>query len=150
MMRKVFSIILSFLLLASHMSLAIGTHFCSGKAVETKIIWGKTHLGCGMPDMAETCDIPGESCDVSHELLAQDIHFDKVPCCENEYQTFQVTDEFVKDVTPQFLHVNLAVAFIYTTLYLDLFPTLTPPFYTEYNPPPLDKDLPILFQTFLI
>jgi hypothetical protein len=132
------------------MYLTIGTHFCGGEAVETKILFGETHLGCEMPDMAETCDIPGESCDVSHGHLAQDIYFDKVTCCENVYQTFQVTNEFVNDVTPPFLHVNVAVAFIYTTLNLDLFSKSTPQFYTEYNPPPLEKDLLILFQTFLI
>jgi len=150
MMKKVFSIILSFLLVASHMSLAIGTHFCGGEAVETKIIWGDTHLGCGMPDRTETCDTHGESCEVSHGPLAQNIHFEKVPCCKNEYHTVQITDEFVKDVAPQFLHVNFAVASIFTIQDLELYPKSTPQFYTEYNPPPLEKDLSILFQTFLI
>ena len=53
-MKKFFSIILAVVLLASHMSLTIGTHMCRGEAIETRIIYGGSHLlGCGMEDMNE-------------------------------------------------------------------------------------------------
>lgn len=143
MMKKGFSILLSFILLASHMYLTIGTHFCGGEVVETKIILGETHLGCGMLDMEKPCD---DSENSNKNLVS----FDKVPCCKNEFQTVQTTDEFVKDVAPQSFHVDFAIAIIYTTLDLDLFPKSTNQFYTEYIPPPLGKDIQVLFQTFLI
>ncbi|MFO7670080.1 MAG: hypothetical protein R6W31_10515 [Bacteroidales bacterium] len=142
-MKKSFSILLSFILLAGHMSLAIGTHFCGGEVVETKIILGETHLGCGMMDMEEPCDGDEKS-------NTNEVRYDEVPCCENEFQTFQSTNEFVKDAAQTTFNVEFAVAFIYTTLNLDLFPKSTHQFYTEYLPPPIEKDISVLFQTFLI
>lgn len=142
-MKKGFSIILSFILLASHMYLSIGTHFCGGEAVESKILIGETHLGCGMMDMEEPCD------DFENSNKKK-TGFNKAPCCHNEFQTVQTTDEFVKDATQVDFSVDLAVAFIYTTLNLDLFPESSHQFYTEYISPPLKKDIQILFKSFII
>lgn len=141
-MKQIFSISLSFILLASHMFLAMGTHFCGGEVVETKIILGETHLGCGMMDMGEPCDNSNHN--------KNETNFDKTPCCENEYQTVLSTNEFVKDTVQIAFNIEFAVTFIYTTLNLDLFPKPTPQFYTKYISPPLEKDIQVLFQTFLI
>lgn len=143
MMRKSFSILLSCILLASHMYLTIGTHFCGGEAIETKILLGETHLGCNMPDMEKPCNY-------SENTHKNRVSFDKLPCCENEYQTVQVTNEFVKDVANIPFNIEFAVAFIYTTLNLDLFPKSAHQFNTEYISLPLEKDIQVLFQTFLI
>jgi hypothetical protein len=64
------------------MYLTIGTHFCGGEAVERKILFGETHLGCNMPNMEEPCNI-------LQRLIMMDV-LTKVPCCQNKYQTFQV------------------------------------------------------------
>jgi len=142
-MKKYFSILLSFILLASHINLTIGTHFCGGEAIETKVILGQMHLGCDMPDM-------DESFNDFEKYNNHDFSFNNVPCCENKYQTVQVTDEYLKDKAPLSFNVDFAVAFIYKTLNLDLFSRSTHKFYTNYAPPPLEKDIQILFQTFLI
>jgi len=142
-MKKSLSIFLSFILVISHMSIIIGTHFCSGEAVESRIILGETHLGCGMMDMEESCDDSGKS-------DKNGVSFDKLPCCKNEYQNVQSTNEFVKDAVQITLNVDFAVAFIYTSLNLDLFTKSTYQFSTEYISPPLVKDNQVLFQTFLI
>ena len=142
-MRKSFSILLSCILLVSHISLTTGTHFCGGEAVETKILLGETHLGCNMPDMEEPCDD-------SEKTNKNGVSFDKFPCCENYYQTVQVTNEFVQDVANITFNIEFALAFIYTSLNLDLFPKSTHQFYTEYISPPLEKDMQVSFQTFLI
>ncbi|MFO7657568.1 MAG: hypothetical protein R6W78_10910 [Bacteroidales bacterium] len=142
-MKKIFSISLSFFLLASQINLVIGTHFCGGEAVETKLMLGETHLGCGMPDMKE-------SCDASEKSNNQYIGFNKIPCCENKYQYLQVTDEFVKDAAQLSFKVDFAIALIYPTLNSDLLPKSTHQFYLNYSPPALEKDLQIIFQTFLI
>ena len=143
MIKKSFSILLSFILLASPMYLLIGAHFCGGKVVETKVLFGETHLACEMPVMEEPCDD-------YEKANKSEVNFDKLPCCENEYQTIQLTSEFVKEAAQLSFNVDFAVAFVYTTLKLDLFPNSTHQFYTEYNPPPLEKDIQVLFQTFLI
>lgn len=142
-MKQVFSILLSFIFMASHMYLTMGTHFCEGEAVVTKIILGETHLGCGVMEMEESCD------DSEHSNHNQ-VCFDKVPCCKNEFQTIQSTDDFVKNATQTVFNIDFAVVFIYTTLNLDLIPKSTHQFYIEYISPPLEKDIPVLFQTFLI
>lgn len=142
-MRKVLSIILAVVLFASHANVTFGTHFCGGMAVKTKIILGETHLDCSMIDMEESCDVRVER-DYSED------RFEKAPCCENEYHSVQTTDEFVKDAALQFLNVDFAAALIFVTLSLDLFPSASHQFYTDYIPPLVEKDLPVLFQTFLI
>lgn len=143
MMKRSLSILLSFILLVSHVNVTFGTHFCGGEAIETKIIFGKTHLGCGMMDMEAPCDTP----------LKQDvdgISFENVPCCQNEFQTVQVTDEYVKEVAPQSFQVEFALVIIYTTPDLDLFSKSVNKFYTVRLPLLFENDIQALFQTFLI
>ena len=142
-MQKSFSILLSFILLASHMSLLIGTHFCGGEAVESKILFGDMHLGCEMSVMQNPCDDSGKSNE-------KGVNFDKLPCCENQYQTIQITSQFVKEVAQLPFNVDFAAALIYTTLTLDLFPNSTYSLYADYSSPPVEKDIQVLFQTFLI
>ncbi len=143
MMKQIFSILLSLILLVGNSYLTIGIHFCGGEAVESKIILGETHLGCGMMDREE-------SCKDSENSNKHKTSFEKTPCCENQYQTIQPTEDFIQDATKIASNVEFAVAFIYTTLNLDLFPKSSHPVYTEYISPPLEKDIPVLFQTFLI
>ncbi|MEY1638646.1 HYC_CC_PP family protein [Tenuifilum osseticum] len=142
-MKQIFSILLSFILLASHINLTMGTHFCGGEAVETKIILGEKHLGCGMMGMEQPCD-------GSEHSNNNQVRFNNVPCCQNEFQTIQGTADFVKEAAQTVFNVDFTVAFIYTTLNLDLFPKSTHRVYTEYISPPLEKDIQVLFQTFLI
>jgi len=143
MMKQIFSILLSFILLASHSYLTIGTHFCSGEAVESKILLGVTQPGCGMTDMEG-------SCNNSENSNKSQTSFNNTPCCENEYQTIQGPDEFVKDAAPITFNVDFAVAFVFATLNLDLYSNATQKSFTEYHTPPIEKDIQVLFQTFLI
>ena len=142
-MKQIFSILFSLILMTSNSYLTIGTHFCGGEAIESKILLGETHLGCEMIDMVEPCND-------SENSNKNETNFDKTPCCENKYQTVQSTNEYVKDATPISLNVDFAIAFVYTTLNLDLFPNSTQHFYTECHSPPIEKDIQVLFQTFLI
>ena len=91
-----------------------------------------------------------EPCDGSENANKNEVSLDKVPCCQNEYQTLQSTNEFVKDAVQVAFNVEFAVVFIYTSLNMDLFPKSTHQAYTEYISPPLEKDIRVLFQTFLI
>lgn len=143
MVIKFISILLSFILLASHSYLTIGTHFCGGEAVETKIMFGKTHLGCNIPDMEKSCNIQAKHDD--HE-----VRLDQVPCCENEFQTVQTTNEFVKEGVPFNFSVEFAVAFIYNSLKFHLSPKTNHQLFSAYSSPPIEKEIQILFQTFLI
>ncbi len=142
-MKKVFSILLSFLLLVSHMSFIVGTHYCGGETVESKLILGETHLGCDMSLGSMSCSVTGEA--DSHQVTIEN-----QPCCENEYQSFQLTNEFVKEASSITFSVNVALAFVNVDTFLERFSTGTPHSFIDYSPPPLEQDLQVLFQTFLI
>jgi hypothetical protein len=143
MMKKFLGILLSFILLASHISLIIGTHYCGGEAVESMLMFGESHLSCGMPDMEGKCDH-------SEKTNNNDISFDNAPCCENEYQTVRVTDEFIKDAALFSFNINFVAAFISTELNPETFSKSADQLYTEYYQPPPGKNLQILLQTFLL
>ncbi|MBU1368265.1 MAG: hypothetical protein KJ578_03055 [Bacteroidetes bacterium] len=142
-MKKVFSIVLAIILLSSHMSWTMGTHFCGDEAIVTKIMLGETHLDCGMMVMEEPCND-------SENSGENGLCLNKVPCCENEYQVFQLTNEFVKDAAQPFFNIEFAVAYVYNALKLNFLQSSTHQFYTVSNPPPLEKDIQVLFQTFLL
>jgi hypothetical protein len=141
-MSKFFSILLSVLLIASHMYLSIGTHFCGGEAVNTKLVLGKTQLDCGMDAMDEGCQHPEDSGQTGDRL-------EKAPCCENEYQTLDSTDDFIKEFNVATLNFDFTASFFYVLLTLDLQPELKPILYAAYSPPLFEKDIQVLFQTFL-
>ncbi|HKK66709.1 MAG TPA: hypothetical protein VJ946_00810 [Bacteroidales bacterium] len=87
-MRKLFSIALAIFLMAGHMSFTLGTHLCQGNKVETKFIIAEQQLGCDMENSDKTCSLnkPEE---------ANDSQINPAPCCQNDLNSFMVTDEFV-------------------------------------------------------
>jgi hypothetical protein len=143
MMKRSLSILLSFILLASHMSFTIGTHYCGGEAIESNIIIGEAHLGCGMMVTEDSC------ADSENANLSGD-NFDLSPCCKNEYQPVQSIYEFLEIAAYASFNVDFAAAIVYTTLNLELFPKSIHKHFTEYKSPPIEKDIQDLFQTYLI
>lgn len=125
------------------MSFTIGTHFCGGEAIESKIMMGKTHLGCGMTDTEDSCS-DSENPNLTGES------FDKTPCCENKYQTVQSPHEFLEIAAYPTFNVDLAIAIVYSKLNLDLFPESTHKHFKEYSSPLIEKDIQELFQAYLI
>ena len=143
MHRKILHIVMAFVLVASNLGLTLSTHYCQGEALESQINLTPVVLGCGMADMGNLCALPVEHHD-------DETHIDNILCCENQYQSIQLTEDFVQETTPITFNVDFAIAFVYATLNLDLFPNSTQHFYTAYHSPPIEKDIQVLFQTFLI
>lgn len=106
-------------------------------------MFGKTHLGCNMTAMEESFNIPAKNDE-------NKVRFDQIPCCENEFQTVQTTNEFVKEGMQHYFNVDFAVEFIYKALKLGLSPKTNHQLFTVYSSPPIEKEIQILFQTFLI
>ncbi len=126
-------------MLTSHFGFAIGTHFCGGLAVEAKLMVGHVHLDCGMADMDNESE--GKSDEVPY--------FDEKSCCENEYLNIEVKGEFKKSVEQSNLNVGFVAAFFIS--YLEVFLTdLDNSQYTDYDPPLLTEDIPVLQQIFII
>ncbi len=140
LMNRVVSILLSFFLLASHISLTIGTHYCRGQAVDSRLLFGETHMGCNMADMEEAFDIAGDG----------DFVFTNPPCCENHYQELQTTDDFVRDATQVNINAGAAAALTTPVGNEVLLSRRAAQAYADYLPPPLAIDIHSLFQTFRI
>ena len=141
-LKKFISISLVFVILFSQFGLAVGTHYCEGLFVKTKLMIGHAHLDCddmSMGDMAKDCD----------RKSGPETHLDKKSCCENEYLSIDVENEFKLSIEQR--AINLDFVAILAISYIDLFSAdQEKPQYSAYNPPLVTKDISILHQVFLI
>ena len=126
-------------MLTSHLGFAVGTHYCGGLAVEAKLMIGHEHLDCGMADMDKECESKSDG----------KTHLDKIPCCENEYLTIEVEDEFKPSVEQTTFSFEFVAAIVVS--YLDLFSVDEENGQlAEYDPPLVTEDISILHQVFII
>ena len=116
----------------------MATHYCGGLAVKTKLVLGNAMIDCGMK-MEKECE--------SKE--SKDLTLTKSPCCQNEYQSLDVEDDFKPNFV-QTLNVDFVAAFVVAFFYLPLTSTEEKPQYANYSPPLIDQDRSVLHQVFLI
>ncbi|CAN0106928.1 unnamed protein product, partial [Chrysoparadoxa australica] len=137
-LRKIISISLLLIFLTSHLGLAVGTHYCGGISMQTDLMIGHKHLDCGMEDMQKECN-----------QKENEPRFEKVPCCENEYTSLDLTEDFNPAINA--VNVDFAIAFISTYYQINpLAATIANRYQVKNYPPPVERDVQILFQTFLI
>ena len=124
-------------MLFSNIGFSINTHFCGGKAVKTSFTLGLHNPDCGM-DME--CE----------KVPSKEYQFAQKPCCENQHQVIQL-DENLK-IKSSTINTNpvFFVAFVHTFVRPLFFADQKLVHYTDYSPPLPDKDVQVLFQTFLI
>lgn len=139
-MKKILSITLACILLLSNTGFTMATHYCGGEAVESKLMLVKHALDCGMSGMKEACEA-----EMPHgQQLSPE------PCCQNEFQTFQVDDTFkipAIEAAPDWVFV---AAFVQSFILPALYTSNTLPQYADYTPPLPEQDIQVLFQSFLI
>lgn len=137
-MQKIISIFLSILLLTSSSGIAYAQHFCGGNEMLAKITLGEEHLSCGMNVQESECG--------SETILIEDHD-----CCENQYTIVKTDDNFSKASFELNLHKTFAAVFVsvFEVHGIDFFSSVSH-IYSDYSPPPIDKDIPVLYQTFLI
>ena len=136
-MKQIISILLTLLLLISNTGITYAQHFCGGHQMMAKVTIGQKRLSCGMAPVKDLCD-------ESHQ---SDTH----SCCNNLY-TQVAFDDTVEQPTVEF-QLTPPLKANTTTFSASVYEILTlqkEVVYTLYNPPPLIKDFPILFDTFLI
>ena len=136
-MKQIISILLTLLLLISNTGITYAQHFCGGHQMMAKVTIGQERLSCGMALVKDLCD-------ESHQ---SDTH----SCCNNLYTQVAFDDTVEQPVvefqlTPVFDVDNNAIISSVSEI-LTLQKEVV---YTIYNPPPLIKDFPVLFDTFLI
>jgi len=120
------------------LGIALGIHYCGGLAVETRAMIGQQHLDCGMGDMDRDC-----------EGSESNTHFDKMPCCENDYLSIPVEDEFKPALDQSKVNIDFVAAFIIS--YLELFSdSVRETKFFQYDPPLVTRDISTLHQVFII
>jgi hypothetical protein len=125
----------------SNVGFSINTHFCGGIAVKSSLSVGLHNPDCGMSKMDGACE--------STLPLDEEIVKSK-PCCENQHQLIQLDENAELKSLSFGLNPVFFVAFVQFFVHSILFPFQNL-IQNAYYPPPIpDKDIQILFQTFLI
>lgn len=127
-------------MLFSNLGFAIATHYCGGTAVESKLILGNENLDCGMNVEKQPCQ--------SEQSHASQLK--KVPCCENKYQSLDLESDYELTVLQPNISLEFIAAFAVSFLSI-IFPSENDTAqYADYSPPPIEQDIAILYQVFLI
>lgn len=135
-MRKIVSIVLSILLLASSSGIAYAQHYCGDYEMLAEITLGEKHLSCGMAMEAPGCEDSGTK-----------VH----SCCDNHYTKVNTDDSFAKASFSIDFPVIFISAFVsvFVIQQIDDYSSNIN-FYAEDHPPHLEHDFQVLYETFLI
>lgn len=137
-MKKTISILLSVLMLASSSGIAYAQHFCSGMEMMAEITIGEKLLSCGMDEDSDKCG--------DETFIVKGHH-----CCENQFTKIQTDDNFAKASFDLKLNKTFVATLVSVFIVQEVEITSTEKtFFADYNPPPLEQDLNILYETFLI
>lgn len=133
--QKITSFIMALVVMFSTMSFAINKHYCMDHLVDVSVIFPAD--SCGM-DMMTTPPAEGEQ-------------FNASPCCSEEHIAIEGQDEInTTDSLSIEISKSFVAAFVYTfnALYVEEFSEQ--PEYKDYSPPLITKDLPVIYETYLI
>lgn len=137
MVRNLIAVFLAFVVLVTTSGFTISSHICGGKKVKTVMSITYSDVSCGMEEDSDRI-----SCEKGSIMTSN--------CCQNEFQLVQ----FDKDYTQQLNEVEFnhdMAAVLFTVVFELYFSEITQEiFYSDYSPPPLVKNIPVLVQSFLI
>jgi len=135
--KQLTSILLTLLLLISNTGITYAQHFCGGHQMIAKVTIGQERLSCGMAAVKDLCD----------ETHQSDTH----SCCNNLYTQVAFDDTVEQPIVEFQLTPPLkANTTTFSASACEILTLQKEVVYTIYNPPPLIKDFPVLFDTFLI
>jgi hypothetical protein len=138
--KKALSIFLSALLFFSSTGFTVSNHYCKGSLEKVKIGFSSENLSCDMMKTEPTCK--------RHPAANK---MKKTNCCSNQFIHFSLPDTFEKvsvqktEINPDFL-----VAYILVSKGYDPFVHEKDHSFLFYSPPLLERDIPVLVQSFLI
>lgn len=126
-------------MLLSSSGLAYAQHFCGGMEMMAKITVGENQLFCGMDGAVDDA-----GCGDATTSKADD-------CCKNHITKIQTDEDFAKASFDVKFSKIFVAAFVSVFILQEVeMPASEKTFYADYNPPPLQQDLNILYETFLI
>lgn len=135
MIKRFISGLLILIVLVGTVGINYDAHYCGGKFIKSQISFLPSKLSCGMKiDSKKNCD-DSES-------------FSRV-CCSNEHLSFELDEDFNVDqaVTTAFIS-----CFTIPTSLIEKYEFVNDITYSflGYSPPPLERDIIIFNQSFLI
>ena len=135
-MQKIISIVLTILILASSTGVTYAKHFCGDFEVISTITLGEKDLSCGMKMDVKGCD----------NETQEDRH-----CCENKYENIDTDDNYSLSLFDLQINVPFIASFIPIFIFKKFSDTSQELlFYANYKPPPIGKNLSVLYQVFTI
>ena len=137
MFKKVAAIFLALFFLVSSSHLSFATHFCGGNVFKHALLLDTSDFGCGME---EDKDFP---CKDYSQMTEKN-------CCDTQLIQYSIKDNFQTskaEINVQYATSLLNVAIILFSLPQNKEELIT---YKTYKVPLPEKDIPVLFQSFLI
>lgn len=139
LVKSLISILFTLITLFPNLGLAVNSHFCQGVLVESSFSIGVHDVGCGMQNETDSNSDDGNEINSKH-------------CCENSHYEVKLKDKY----SAKFISLDFSPVFIVAFTHIFVRPFIFLPEETVttnfvYRPPvPLEKDIQVLYQTFLI
>ncbi|MBQ19277.1 MAG: hypothetical protein CMD31_00840 [Flavobacteriales bacterium] len=137
MFKKVAAIFLALFFLASSSHLSFATHFCGGHVFKHSFLLDTSDFGCGME---KDKDFP---CEDHSQMTKKD-------CCDTQLIQYSIKDNFQTSKVE--VNIKHATSLLNVVIILFSLPQNEEEFitYKTYKVPLPEKDIPVLFQSFLI
>lgn len=130
-----------------NVNFTVGSHYCGGEKVLTKVMLERSALECGMEWLKSECDKAATKKCKHQQNNSHSDSFSKTDCCQTVYQTVSPDIELAFDNYTTSFNPVFASVFIETAVSFNFTPKVEFNYHNFY-PPPLKRSLSILFQVF--
>src|SRR5690554_1148910 len=137
--RKISALLLSMLVLLGSTSFTINMHFCM-EQVES-ITFSTDVQKCDMTTQPPPCHKGDDRSEENHK--------DVDGCCEDRINLVEGQDEFKTTGSVSMPSLQF-FAFLYAVVFYSPNPPIENYSYQTYSPPVIERDIPVLVQSFLI
>lgn len=135
-MKRFAAAILMVFFLVGVIGLKYDAHYCGGELVSENLSFIPKDLSCGMKGMDQ-------------DRSDDDLSFGK-HCCDNKHLSFQIDDDY-NDYQVQDFGTNVIAVIPPAALELSIVEFSNVDYnFIGYSPPPIERDIIVLNQTFLI
>lgn len=124
--KQIISVFIALLVLLTTVGFTINQHYCGGKLAGTSV-YTAAQCGCGDSKMDDDC-------------------------CQNESEFYQFVEDYMPSVADQKENLDAVTASIKYVVLNELYNAFDSQSsnYLYYKPPLLERDIPVLTQSFLI
>ena len=140
-----------FVFLSANVGVTFAAHYCKGEVNSRELMFVETQIACDM-DMEEECEMEEQTCPM-HQTPPADPDYQNLKsddCCDNEYVTVKIEDDFTSEkteLTSQLLPaIAVIIAFVPELVY-HFSPKIS---FNDKSPPLTGQDIIVRVQSFLL